>query len=528
MKKLIMVTVIAISIVLKAPPALNAQDAWSNKSGAIKNADSKALYFDRNALYLATRNAIYKVADAKDKWESVFYLPAGENEITCLAGNGEYLYAGTKRGLFRSNDRGGRWQNVFRTIVPEKANILCVETFGRASVLVGTERGIFLSEDAGSRWRDISFNLKNRAIRCIGRYNGYTFAGGDPGLYLRTDGSDRWERLVVMSAIEKKEAADAVEAEEPGESGQNSITCIMVRGSRLYVSLDKKIIYSDDNGKSWHAFTLQGLAGSINHMLAVPGTERFYCATTSGVFEFSKAEQRWCELYKGTDKRMAVRRLIVDKDDERLIWAATDRGLYKLESGRYELTGYVDMDRQLKTFAVISGGEPTYLELQKAAMRHADVSPEKIRGWYRQSRMRALLPKVSVGFDNDSSTNYEIYTSATKDYIVSGPEDRSSGWDVSISWELGDIIWSDDQTNIDVRSRLMVQLRNDILDELRHVYYERKRVQFELVTQPPKDIRARFEKEMRLEELTRAIDDLTGNYLSEYMKKHEALLAQKK
>ena len=528
MKKLVMAMVIAMFIVLKSVPELYPQDMWSNKSGAIKNADATALYFDRNALYLATRNAVYRVADAKDKWESVFYLPVGENEITCLGGNVKYLYAGTKKGLFRSADRGGRWQNVFRTIVPEKANILCVETFGRSSVLIGTERGIFLSEDAGSHWRDISFNMKNSPVRCIARYNGYTFAGGDLGLYLKTDPSNGWERLVVMSALEKNETGETAGTEGPDEPKENGITCITVHGSRLYVSLDKKMLYSDDNGKLWHAFPLQGLSGSVNHMLAVPGTERFYCATTNGVFEFSKPDSRWCELYKGTDKRMAVRRLIVDKDDPHMIWAATDRGLYKLESGRYELTGYIDMDRQLKTFAVISGGEPTYLELQKAAIRFADVSPEKIKNWYRQSRMRALLPKLSVGFDNDSSTNYEIYTSATRDYIVSGPEDRSSGWDVSISWELGDLIWNDDQANIDVRSRLMVQLRNDILDDLRRIYYERRRLQFELVTQPPKDMRARFEKEMRLEELTRAIDDLTGDYLSESIKRQAGPLAQKK
>jgi hypothetical protein len=44
-------------------------------------------------------------------------------------------------------------------------------------------------------------------------------------------------------------------------------------------------------------------------------------------------------------------------------------------------------------------------------------------------------------------------------------------------------------------------------------------VQFELVTNPPKDANIRFEKELRLQELAHAIDDLTGNYLSEHIKK---------
>ena len=67
-------------------------------------------------------------------------------------------------------------------------------------------------------------------------------------------------------------------------------------------------------------------------------------------------------------------------------------------------------------------------------------------------------------------------------------------------------------------SSLGVQLRNDILDDLRRTYYERKRLQFELMSNPPKEMGAKFEKELRLQELTQSLDDLTGNYFSEHIK----------
>ena len=73
-------------------------------------------------------------------------------------------------------------------------------------------------------------------------------------------------------------------------------------------------------------------------------------------------------------------------------------------------------------------------------------------------------------------------------------------------------------------SSLWVQLRNDILDDLRRAYYERKRLQFELMTNPPKDVNIKIEKEMRLQELTQAIDDLTGNYFSEHIRPAEKKL----
>ena len=70
-------------------------------------------------------------------------------------------------------------------------------------------------------------------------------------------------------------------------------------------------------------------------------------------------------------------------------------------------------------------------------------------------------------------------------------------------------------------SSLWVQLRNDILDDLRRAYYERKRLQFEIMANPPKDMKSRFEKEVRIQELTQNIDDLTGSYLSQHIKANE-------
>jgi hypothetical protein len=192
--------------------------------------------------------------------------------------------------------------------------------------------------------------------------------------------------------------------------------------------------------------------------------------------------------------------------------------LYKIEAGRYSGDQYIDIERNLKTLKVVFDSEPPLRDLQQAAIKHCDVSPEKIKEWHRDSKLKALVPKVSIGMGNDISSNTEIYTSATRDYAVQGPEDYSNNLDFSVSWDLGNLIWSDNQTSIDVRSRMNTQLRNDILDDLRRIYYERKRLQFDLIASPPKDLRSKFERELRIQELTQAIDDLTGNYLSDNLR----------
>lgn len=496
-----------------------AQEIWVGKDGNIRNVEARAMIIDHGDIYLATKDSLYRAKDVKDKWESIFALPAGENEIKCLDGRTKNIFVGTKKGLFRTQDCGRNWRSAFRTILPEKNNILCVELSKTnvKKVFIGTGKGIFVSEDSGDSWRDVSANLKNRPARYIALTEDGIYAGGDDGLYFKQEGALGWERGYVHSAGLDGASEEPIEIADPEEAEDGGIRCIAVNGKRLYIGVGKRILYSDDMRLGWQSFNCDGLAGRINHILT-SSTDKLYCATTKGVFEFAPDKGRWLELYKGMDKVFNVSRLICEEKGGAILWALTDNGVYRLEGGRYQQDQYIDIEKNLKSLKIIFDNEPAFKELRQAALRFAEVDPEKIRNWRREARLRALLPKVSFGIDKNRSSNSEIYTSATKDYIVVGPDDERSGYDISISWELADLIWSDDQTNIDVRSRLTTQLRNDILDDLRRVYFERKRLQFELAQAPPKDMNTRFEKETRIQELSQAIDDLTGNYLSEHSK----------
>ena len=515
-KKIIYLSFVVFAIAAQA----YAQELFVSKDGSVRNIETRAMAVTDGSLYLATRKELYRTDDPKSKWEEIFSLPSGENEISCMRSSRHSLFIGTKRGLYRSQDNGKSWNNIFRTIIPDKSNVLCVEIsrYSPSTVLLGTERGIFLSNDDGSSWRDIGYNLKNKPIKCIALSKDVIYAAGNDGLYSKKGAGEGWERIYVRSSLENSSeegSADLVEAEER----DGSVNCIMFKGSRVYAGVDKKILFSDDGGKSWSDFTCGGLGGNINYILPSRNKDSVYCATSKGIYEYDKGKNMWVELYKGIDKSISTRSILFDGDDEASLWAVSDGGLYRLESGRFASDQYIDVERNLKSLKITFNNEPTFRQLQQAALNYGDVNPDKIIKWHRESRLRALIPKVSVGYDNNRSTNSEIYTSASKDYVFVGPDDLTSGVDVSVSWDLANLIWSDDQTNIDVRSRLTTQLRNDILDDLRRAYYERRRLQFDLMTNPPKDMKLRFEKELRIQELTQAIDDLTGNYLSEHISK---------
>ncbi len=96
-------------------------------------------------------------------------------------------------------------------------------------------------------------------------------------------------------------------------------------------------------------------------------------------------------------------------------------------------------------------------------------------------------------------------------------------WSASVSWDLGELIWNDDQTSIDSRSKLMVELREDVLDQVTRLYFERRRLQAEVAALATAEPQILFDKEMRIEELTALIDGFTGGGFSRLIEQgHES------
>ena len=156
--------------------------------------------------------------------------------------------------------------------------------------------------------------------------------------------------------------------------------------------------------------------------------------------------------------------------------------------------------------------EPSISDVQEAAIKYAEVHPDKIKAWRESANKKALLPNVSVGLDRYVIDYWHWDSGTSPDTLQKGKD--AVGWDVTMTWDMGELIWNNDQTSIDTRSKLMVELRDDIMNEVTRTYFERRRLQIEMLTSPPQDLKISLEKELRLQELTADIDALTGGYFS--------------
>ena len=199
------------------------------------------------------------------------------------------------------------------------------------------------------------------------------------------------------------------------------------------------------------------------------------------------------------------------------LYAATSRGVYRFPKPELKFSAEPSGEKlALQDLLNHFNNEPTVMEIQRAAIRYAEVYPEKIEAWRHAAMRKAMLPTVSLTGDQGVDHNVDIDRGGTADadkFIV-GPSETNRDWHMGVSWDLGDLIWNDDQTSIDTRSKLMVELRGDILNEVTHLYFERRRLQMDTLLYPPKELPLQIEKDLKLQELTADIDALTGGYLT--------------
>ncbi|MFA5144406.1 MAG: hypothetical protein WC723_00140 [Candidatus Omnitrophota bacterium] len=464
-------------------------------------------------IYIGSGNGVLKTEDAGKSWRNILLIKGQSKAVNSLlfsAANKKTIYAATANGLFYSINEGNRWSRIFqgKSYLERECTALAVFP---GHIFLGTKAGLFTSKDNGRSWCKEAGKLGNSQILAIA-YNisesDSIYAACLDGIFKTQDAGKHWERIFVAHPTEDGGDEDRPGEDRDGEEQFSDIRYISIDPNNLnylYIASKKGVHKSQDKGKSWGPMSDYGLLNRDVKLLLISSDSIIYAAAKSGIFTYRNS--RWQELSLGLVAQ-DVRYLDLDKQGN--IYAACDKGLFKADISHFS----GDKQKDIITAAAYYKDEPGINEVQEAAIKYAEVEPDKIKQWRKKAQMKAILPKLTVGLDNSRNTNYEIYTSATTHYVYEGPEDMSSGWDIALSWDLSELIWNEDQTSIDVRSRLMVELRGDILDEVTKLYFERRRVKLELDNLSIEDKRKRLEKELRLEELTASLDALTGGYFS--------------
>ncbi len=191
----------------------------------------------------------------------------------------------------------------------------------------------------------------------------------------------------------------------------------------------------------------------------------------------------------------------------------------------------VSIDEVTAAFA----NEPTIQEVQDAAIRFAEVDPQRFASWRSGVRNRALLPdtfQVSVGHDTDDDTDYSKSKtiSLSGNTVTVGPDDETWGhdtdddWDYELrmKWNLQDYVFNPDMLRVSAETQDQVEFRQSVLTDVTKLFFDRKRLKAEMILDPRVDVPTQIKRQLRLEEITASLDSMTGGFFSDEIRKRTA------
>ena len=182
---------------------------------------------------------------------------------------------------------------------------------------------------------------------------------------------------------------------------------------------------------------------------------------------------------------------------------------------------FTTVDQVLSQF----DGEPTVQQVQRWAESYSKTNPELLDRWLGQSQSFAVLPRLRVaaglrdGFDQD----FKYYTvdgviddpnEAVFDVLDDAGRDLDRSLTVTATWDLPELIMSSERIRVINEAQDIAKLRDKLLDETTRLYFERRRVQVDLLLDPSRDLATQTRDYLRLMELTANLDALTGGQFS--------------
>lgn len=483
-------------------------DAWEPAPGLAGSGLNEVCADNKGTVYAADEKVLYRKEGGGNNWTAVFSAQINDDRINFVRAREQGIFVCTKNGVFTSSDGKTAWKKIFKGMGSKENNVSHIAFSKDNRLYLATGAGLFISSANGLGWSRDDIGGFGLNLKWVEFLNDEIFVAAEKGVYKNS--GEGWKRTFVT---EREDAEYDTDIADKSLKAIKPVNSIAIDRGNIFLATDSGIFISEDKGETWQGFVSAGLMSlRIKRVLF---KDALYAITDKGVFIFSDADKLWHSLYKGMATRQ-VNSMAIDSNGN--AWVATRKGLYG--SSRYaavKFTADDDFENQKQDFLQQFEKEPGINEVQQAAIKYAEVHPDKIKKWRESADKKALLPNISIGADR-YLTDYWHWDSGTNPDTLQRGKDAVS-WDVTMSWDMGELIWNGDQTSIDTRSKLMVELRDDIMNEVTRTYFERRRLQIDLLAFPPKDLKASIEKELRLQELTADIDALTGSYFSAHIQK---------
>jgi hypothetical protein len=172
--------------------------------------------------------------------------------------------------------------------------------------------------------------------------------------------------------------------------------------------------------------------------------------------------------------------------------------------------------------ALAAIADPDIRSVQRAGLRYLGLEPQRFDDLRKGLARRGWLPTFSLrlagGEDRQRQRDYdEAFLSGETRYLRDHEKERSLEFDASVllTWDFGDVAYNPESIDLSRESRLVISLRDGVLDEINQLYYERRGLLQQLAASPGADGPDPRQLELRAAELTAGLDAWTGGWFSE-------------
>ena len=490
-----------------------------------------------NILFAGTHGDLYASWDQGKNWKQLFSLGPRVKINRLYFALDERLFLATSDGLFESKNQGQNWSRIFQGLNDRERNTLSLtqDPADEKIFYLGTEGGLFQSRDDGKTWAKDTNGFARKQIQTLlaDSENNQLFIANEEGLSRVMTQTKRFDRVyqtkggidldIISLETDETEETDSERARDLDQV--HSLILASRPSAFIAMGTARGVFVSEDEGNHWERLSLSGLKDANILDLAYSSKQnRLFAATGTGIYAYDAQMKSWKELYEGMTQTQINRIALASPAEPEILYAAGRNGLYRwvIDIQPNPVEGIkIPLDGRWPLLLHLFRDEPSIRAVQKQAIRYANVSNWKTRRWQWASRLKALVPKLSVGksFSKGDSIDLDRGSTSEPDAYIIGPPDTNQSWDFDLNWELSELLFNSSQTSIDSREKLMVELRDDILSEVTRLYFERRRAQAEFILNPPQDPLQHASALLRIEELTANLDSLTDGYFSKELGK---------
>ncbi|HEX2486313.1 MAG TPA: hypothetical protein VHQ66_13480, partial [Myxococcota bacterium] len=429
-------------------------------------ADGRVAVGDARGVWLASAGAAPRRALGRGPVRELRFDPLGR------------LLAATDRGLY-AIETDGRVRKLALAGGGKASRARRVAVAGSA-LAAGTEDGVQLALEGHS----------------FARLDGGVPDGPVDALGLRPvdGGLELW--LVTAGALHRVELAPAAGAgtAAPAAGVLRAEAIAIAEGPGAREALDVAVDLAGANvavlsatdlavlrGDAWRSLPLGLPAGARARRLG-RGVGRLFVATDAGLVEATGFEGPWRRAAPPAGATAAT----ALAGDESRVLATTARGLLE---AREEVAGTAPRSTAPLAHALDHDdwlarvrGEPAVQTVHAAALRYLALGPERMRSLQRGVDRRGWLPVLelrgsagrvrSTRLDRD-----QVLTSGLLNELFDRQLDRGTdyGGALVLAWELGDLAYHPESIDVSHEAREVIELRDEVLDEVTQLYYERRR-----------------------------------------------------